>query len=658
MTRERLDNWCNKGVLFLVLAILVFGPLATGAVRPLEFLIIQGLTAGAVLLWMIRLWLNPGHRLLWPPICWAVWAFVLYAIIRYKTADLEYPARQELIRVWVYALLFFVVLNNLVRSDAAQIISSVMIFLGVGISMYAIYQFATGSNRVWHFIRPVAYNGRGSGTYICPNHLAGLLEMLLPVGLAYVLTGRLGHLLRVFLGYSSVVILAGIAVTLSRGGWVATAVACFIFFVCLLRKREYRIPAVALIVLIVAGATLFYFKASLSQRRVQRMLAVDSPHSIIGRLWLWEPAIQIWRDHFWIGVGPAHFDYRFPNYRPEEIQARPGYAHNDYLNTLADWGVVGAALIAASVALLFWGVFKTWKFVGREQGALGTKPSNRAAFILGASNGLLAILVHSFTDFNMHVPANAIVAVTLMALLSGHLRFVSERYWVSPRLWTKVLATTIGLGSLVYLAEQGWRRGWEYVWLDRAEHERLYLQTKTAESNKSPENWAATLDLAESTTAATKRYVLALRQAADVEPMNFETTYELAETLRRLSYQGLEGYQQLAAEAIKWFQRGTRLNPYDPYNHLGIGMCLDWLGQHAEGGACFERAVKLDPNNYYVLALRGWHHVQTAEYAAAKESLERSLQLQHAWHNPVAAAYLPIVKQKLDETANKSAPSR
>src|SRR3989441_11450825 len=86
--RERLDSWCEKGILFLVLAILVFGPLATGAVRPLEFLIIQGLTMAAVLLWMLRFWLNPSHRLLWPPICWSVIAFVIYAIIRYQKADI------------------------------------------------------------------------------------------------------------------------------------------------------------------------------------------------------------------------------------------------------------------------------------------------------------------------------------------------------------------------------------------------------------------------------------------------------------------------------------------------------------------------------------------------------------------------------------------
>src|SRR5947207_3263229 len=236
MTRERLDKWCEKGILLLVLAILVFGPLATGAVRPLEFLIIQGLTMGAVLLWTFRFWLNPDHRLLWPPVCWAVIAFVIYAIARYQQADLEYVARQELIRVLVYAFLFFIILNNLTRQESTQLLSFVLVFLGMIISVYAIYQFATKSAYVWHFIKPAGYRSRGSGTYICPNHLAGFLEMLVPVGLAYTLTGRVGHLLRVLLGYSSFVLLAGIGVSISRGGWLATVVALLLFFSVLIRR--------------------------------------------------------------------------------------------------------------------------------------------------------------------------------------------------------------------------------------------------------------------------------------------------------------------------------------------------------------------------------------------------------------------------------------
>ena len=67
------------------------------------------------------------------------------------------------------------------------------------------------------------YPGRGTGTYISPNNLAGFLEIILPLAVAYMLAGRIGPVTRILLGYSALVILAGIVVTFSRGGWVACA---------------------------------------------------------------------------------------------------------------------------------------------------------------------------------------------------------------------------------------------------------------------------------------------------------------------------------------------------------------------------------------------------------------------------------------------------
>jgi len=460
------------------------------------------------------LWLNPGHRLLWPPICWAVVGFVVLAIIRYHQADIEYAAREELIRILVYALLFFVVLNNLTRQEFTHLSTFVLVFLGMAISMYAIYQFATNSEYVWHFIKAAGYRKRGSGTYICPNHLAGFLEMLVPLGLSYALAGRLGHLLRVFLGYASIVMLAGIGVTLSRGGWVATIAALLFFFILLIRRRQYRIPAFVALVLLAALTAEFYLKTYRAQKRLDEMFSAESPDNVQARVWLWKSAFQMWRDHFWLGAGPGHFDYRFPVYRPRAVQMNPGHAHNDYLNTLADWGVVGASLVTAAFLLLYAGVFKTWKFVSREQSALGTKPSNRAAFVLGASVGLVAILVHSFTDFNMHVPANAILLATLMALLSGHLRFATERYWIAPGALGRISATIVGLAGVIYLGHQGWRRSHEYLWLERSAAEPFYSSTK----------------------------IYALKQAFAADPMNFDTAYEIGEALRHLSWQGDTGY--------------------------------------------------------------------------------------------------------------------
>lgn len=239
MDRQRLDGWCEKGILSLAVCVLVFGPLATGAVRTLEFLVLQGLTLAAMALWGARIWLNPSCRILWPPVCWAVILFAGYAIWRYSEADIEYVAREELIRILVYSFLFLVILNNLHRQDSVHFIVYVLVFLAMGISLYTIYQFITGSNMVWHFIRPAQYDKRGSGTYICPNHLAGFVEMILPLGLTFTLMGRLNHVMKVFLGYASLIILGGIGVSVSRGGWIATGLALIVLFAFLLRQREY-----------------------------------------------------------------------------------------------------------------------------------------------------------------------------------------------------------------------------------------------------------------------------------------------------------------------------------------------------------------------------------------------------------------------------------
>src|SRR6185295_9505837 len=210
MKRDVLDRACERGILGLVLAILVFGPLATGAVRPLEFLVIQGMTMGVMVLWFLRLWLSPKPQFLWTPLCWLVVAFTVYAIVRYLTCNIEYAGRKEMIRVLVYAFLFLSILNNLHRQESTQVISFTLILLATGISVYALYQFLSGSDRVWWF--RAMYKGRASGTYISPNNLAGFLEMLLPLALTYTLMGRARPVTKVFLGYGFLAMVTGIGV--------------------------------------------------------------------------------------------------------------------------------------------------------------------------------------------------------------------------------------------------------------------------------------------------------------------------------------------------------------------------------------------------------------------------------------------------------------
>jgi O-antigen ligase len=631
MDRERLDDWCEWGIVGLVMAILVFTPLAIGSVRPQEFLVVQWLTVALVAVWGARFYVNPKHRLLWPPVCWAVLAFVAYAVGRYLTADIEFVARQELIRVVVYAVVFYAVLHNLHKQEWTQLVVLTLVSLAMLMSMYAIYQFLADVDYVWTFEKPAGYKKRGSGTFICPNHLAGYLVMVLPLAVACLLTGRFGVMTKVFLGYATLVIVAGITVTFSRGGWMAAGAGALVVFVWLLAQRDYWKQTAILLVVILGMFSMIFVQARLSPNRHERFTVAAQVEDV--RFKLWDSAWKIWQAHLWFGAGPAHYEARFPQYRAADSLAqgeeamRPLRVHNDYLNTLADWGLAGAALVLAVWALFYWQVFRVWKFVQRGQNDLGAKRSNKFSFVLGGAAGLAAILVHSFMDFNMHIPSNALLAVTLMALVSSHYRFSSERYWHTVRLPLRIPVTLVLVGALAFLGLQTARRTQELVRLSEARR-------------KAPNSDAQ---------------IAALKRAFAVEPMNFETAQRIGEAYRLQSFQGADGYEDLARQAMQWLDTAIRLNPYSALTRIRYGMCLDWLGRHPEAAEYFAKALALDPNGYSTLAHMGWHHLQREDYDQARGWFEKSLRM-NSTSNWIASNYLQLVLERLEKRPSPPGP--
>jgi tetratricopeptide (TPR) repeat protein len=139
-----------------------------------------------------------------------------------------------------------------------------------------------------------------------------------------------------------------------------------------------------------------------------------------------------------------------------------------------------------------------------------------------------------------------------------------------------------------------------------------------------------------------------LERAFAVEPRNFQTAYSLGGTNRILSQE--TGDDAPANKAIEWYARGIQNNPYDGYNYLRSGMCLDWLQRYDESEAYFNKADELDPNRYYTAAHIGRHYVESGNFAAARPWLERSLRLE--WRdNMIATSYLAIANARLLEAA-------
>lgn len=626
MDRERMDQWLERGILALVLAVMVFAPVATGAVRLQDFAVVQTLIAVASLLWAVRFWVRPSHRIQWPPVCWGALLFAAYGLVRYATADVEYVARLEALRILVMAWLFFIVLNNLHRHRNNELLVNVLLTLGVLLSLYALIQFLSGSNRVLWYTRPEQYAGRGSGTYICPNHLAGLLEMLIPVALAALLLGRGSPVKRVLLGYAVLMMLAGDLATVSRGGYVSCGLALVGMAVFLARYRNFRLPAIGFLVLVFLAGGWFLWKHPISRQRFTEMAHAGRPHDITARWHLTVATARMWFDHWLLGVGPGHFDVRFHAYRPVAIQQRPLWAHNDYLQLLAEGGLVGGVLGIGTAVLLAMGVPVTWRYVRRAQGGLVTKRSDRAAHVLGVSVGLGALAIHTAMDFNLHIPANAAVAVALAASLASHRRFSTRRYWVRLRLPGRILLDLLAVGSAAVLLPQAVRQ---------------YREGRA-------------LLIARTTPYADEQHA-ALQEAVRVEPANPESAAKLGEFYRLESWEGGDNWKVLAEAALRWFERSIQLNPFDPHPVLKAGMCLDWLGRHEEAAAYFDRAVQLGPNNYYVALLRGWHEIQVENYPEAKRWLERSIEIKN-WANYAAYNYLALVNQRLEEQAARGVP--
>jgi O-antigen ligase len=628
---RNLDWWCERGILSLVLAALVFAPLAFGGVYTWTFLTVLIIAMGIALLWLVRLWGGHKPKLLWPPLAWAVLAFAVYAVARYFTADVEYAARLELIRVLLFAFLFLAVISNLYDQDSVEAVTYTLTAVAALTASYALAQFAHHSDHVLDLISP--YPGRASGTFISPDHFAAFLEVVLPLPLAFLLAGRVGVVTRIVLAYATLTVLGGLAVTFSRGGWVGAAGGMLLLLGFLVCHRNHRLRAVlVLAVLLLAGGIFTSHILSNSVTYMRRVVNPDAPGARVldtySRIEMWDSAARMWQDHPWWGVGPGEFDYQFREYRPEAFQVRPEHVHNDYLELFADWGVAGVVIVFTGIGLFVFGLVRSWPHVRREENDFGSGMSSRYAFFLGAVSGLFALAVHSVVDFNLHILAVAFTGVTVLALVAGNVRFATKRYWVRTRLPMQMAATVILISLLAFWCIQIKRLGGEMVWTARAERLPVF-----------------------STEQAT-----ALQNALKSEPEDYLTAYNIGECYRIQSFDGGDNYSQLAETALKFYTLGIRLNPHGELCPLRAGMCLDWLGRHADAEKYYAEAERLDPNGNFVVANIGWHFLQIGDYSAAAQWFERAIQLS-GWQNDIAkSSLLEICQPKMMDRASGRLP--
>jgi len=246
-----------------------------------------------------------------------------------------------------------------------------------------------------------------TSTFGCPNHLAGYMEMAIPLLLGLFLLGQRPGILFLLI-YLCFLLLTALVLTLSRGGWIGALIGLAFMAIALVTSRHFKKKR--LIAALAGGFLAMALIVLASTPVVERILTIaqrgDIPN-FSARVTAWGGIVDMIKDYPILGIGPGNFATIFTQYQPPGFASRYFYAHNDYIHFTSEVGLPLVAIIVWMIIALYRKGFRKLK-----------SPSRLVRGItLGAMSGITAILVHSISDFNLHIPANALLFTILAAIV-------------------------------------------------------------------------------------------------------------------------------------------------------------------------------------------------------------------------------------------------
>ena len=142
----------------------------------------------------------------------------------------------------------------------------------------------------------------------------------------------------------------------------------------------------------------------------------------LARLGVYQDTLALVADHPVVGVGPGMYVWRFRPYQTVDGDRLYDHAHNDYLETAAEWGIVAAVAV--------WG-FVFWRFLQANRVFLTSRSTGRQGLALGCAAGIFSVLVHSLVDFSLQLPAILMIFCTVVGL-AWSLDLVDSRPRIVP----------------------------------------------------------------------------------------------------------------------------------------------------------------------------------------------------------------------------------
>jgi len=535
--------------------------------------------------------------------------FAGYVIIRIFLSPVEYVARGDLyILLGALMIYLFVALILTVPKYRFIFVMTLLVIALVHVTIGGIQYLRGERFPVLDFLQRTDPGLRASGLYICPNHLAGYLEVSALMGLSIVCWSRQTFWLKLLAGYGSAVCVVGLLLTASRGGYLSTSFGLVVFltlsWIAIRRASRHQIwasafGAVVIAALLFGSITAIFSRHYALQARAARLMDTGDI-----RFTLWKSAIAQFKLNPVVGTGGGTFQYYARMFRPPSIVADPVTAHNDYVQFLAEYGAGGAALVAAFILIHLWFGARALNYlVTARPIARYRLQSDSLALNIGAISAAASYVVHSFFDFNLHIPANAMLLGFIFGTLANpgiqmpRINETREKF----SHYLKLALPAIG----IWIAAFG---------LPTLPAEYFTEQARVALTEERHEDSIAFAELGLPGDRKNPFIPLYLGQAYS----------SIAETCTNAAVAATS-----YAKAVESFRAGLTLYPQEQWLMVGLASALDGLGRFEEAHPVYEEALRWNPTSFQVYLYFATHLRLAGQFAEAEAMYKKSLSLYH-----------------------------
>jgi O-antigen ligase len=342
-----------------------------------------------------------------------------------------YATRLVLIELTALLIYFVATLIFLDTPKRLHLLVRTITIFGFFLAIFGLTQSIVSPTKIY-WIRELSQS-TAFGPFINRHHFAGYMELTLALPLGLLFSGAIEKEKRLIYLFVAGLMAVALIMTNSRGGLISL-VAEILFLVTTMGFRRHhkkhesatkkpRIKSaaikaglgLALVLALFGGVVMLGGEEALS--RIVGSVNTDDPTT--GRAHFWGVTVDIIQNHPLIGTGLGAFGVVYTGYDSRNGLYRLEQAHNDYLQILSDAGILGAALGLFFVISLF-----RIGFNRRE-----SRDDFRRGVATGALAGCFGVLVHSFFDFTLHTPSNALLFLVLAALatVNGRVEEVQSR---------------------------------------------------------------------------------------------------------------------------------------------------------------------------------------------------------------------------------------